>query len=213
MAIKKSKKFIPENNISIKGNVELSSDKSLSIRAVLFSSIAYGVSKIIINNPGEDAETSLKAIQKLGIKVTKDKNTYTIFGQGLGYPETKKKITIDCGNSGTTTRLLAPLVAGSKLKAKFIGDQSLSSRPYRLEFLKNFLMDIQPTRNVPHVLSNISFDFPTPQKITKPLFLLIAFIAFEKEALIDFCNLFNAIISSLIMPLPKLINCLSVFIF
>ena len=146
MAIKKSKKFIPENNISIKGNVELSSDKSLSIRAVLFSSIAYGVSKIIINNPGEDAETSLKAIQKLGIKVTKNKNTYTIFGQGLGYPATKKNVTIDCGNSGTTTRLLAPLVAGSKLKAKFIGDQSLSSRPYRLEFLKNFLMDIQPTR-------------------------------------------------------------------
>ena len=146
MAIKKSSKFIPENNISLKGNIELSSDKSLSIRAVLFASIAYGISNLKIKNPGEDANTSLQAIQKLGIKVIKNDNSYTIFGQGIGYPETNKEIIIDCRNSGTTTRLLAPLVAGSKIKSRFIGDRSLSSRPYRLEFLKSFLMQITPTR-------------------------------------------------------------------
>ena len=48
MAIKKSNQLIPENNISIKGLVELSSDKSLSIRSVIFASIAYGISKIKI---------------------------------------------------------------------------------------------------------------------------------------------------------------------
>ena len=74
MAIKKSNQLIPENNISIKGLVELSSDKSLSIRSVIFASIAYGISKIKIKNPGEDAETAIEAIKALGIKVIRNKN-------------------------------------------------------------------------------------------------------------------------------------------
>ena len=68
MAIKKSNQLIPENNISIKGLVELSSDKSLSIRGIIFASIAYGISKIKIKNPGEDAETAIKAIKALGLE-------------------------------------------------------------------------------------------------------------------------------------------------
>ena len=72
MAIKKSNQLIPENNISIKGLVELSSDKSVSIRSVsFFASIAYGISKIKIKIQVEDAETAIKAIKALGIKVKK----------------------------------------------------------------------------------------------------------------------------------------------
>ena len=138
MAIKKLKKLIPENDICIKGSVLLSSDKSLSIRSVLFASIAYGISNVKINNPGEDALTSIVAIKKLGIKVIRNKNQYTIFGLGIGYPNNKKKLIINCNNSGTTLRLLTPLIAGSDVHAKIIGDKSLSKRPYRLEFSKNF---------------------------------------------------------------------------
>ena len=93
MAIKKLNKLIPDNDICIKGSVELSSDKSLSIRSVLFASIAYGISHIKINNPGEDALTSIMAIKKLGIKVIKYKDQYTIFGLGIGYPVYTKKIS------------------------------------------------------------------------------------------------------------------------
>ena len=85
------------------------------------------------------------AIKKLGIKVTKNNNQYTIFGLGIGYPNSKKKL-INCRNSGTTLRLLTPLIAGSKINAKIIGDQSLSKRPYRLEFLKEFLMNVKPSK-------------------------------------------------------------------
>ena len=92
MAIKKSNKLIPDNDICIKGSVQLSSDKSLSIRSVLFASIAYGISRIKINNPGEDTLTSIMTIKKLGIKVNKKNNQYTIFGLGIGYPSAKKKI-------------------------------------------------------------------------------------------------------------------------
>ena len=85
------KNFIPENNISLKGTVELGSDKSLSIRAVLFASIEYGISKITIINPGEDAKTAMMAVQKLGIKIIKEKNHYTIFGLGIDYGPKKNK--------------------------------------------------------------------------------------------------------------------------
>ena len=146
MAIKKLNKLIPDNNICIRGSVELSSDKSLSIRSVLFASIAYGISHVRIKTPGEDAVTAIMAIKKLGIKVIKNKDQYTIFGLGIGYPINKKKVLINCRNSGTTLRLLTPLIAGSKINAKIIGDQSLSKRPYRLEFLKEFLMNVKPSK-------------------------------------------------------------------
>ena len=59
------------------------------------------------------------AIKKLGIKVLKNRDQYTIFGFGIGYPTNKKKLLIiNCGNSGTTLRLLTPLIAGSKVNAK-----------------------------------------------------------------------------------------------
>ena len=164
------KKLIPENNIIIKGSVELSSDKSLSIRAILFSSIAYGVSTIEINNPGEDAQTSINAIKALGIKVKKIRSNYIILGLGIGYPKNKKKLIINCRNSGTTLRLLTPLIAGSKVKAKIIGDRSLSSRPYRLGFLNKFLMNVNPTNKgyLPLNISGHTNCIQNKIRITKP---------------------------------------------
>ena len=170
MAIKKLKKLIPENDICIKGSVQLSSDKSLSIRSVLFASIAYGISHIKINNPGEDALTSVMAIKKLGIKVIKNKNQYTIYGLGIGYPTNKKGLIINCNNSGTTLRLLTPLIAGSKVHAKIIGDKSLSKRPYRLEFLKEFLMNVKPTKKkfLPLIVKGHTSCIKAKIKINKP---------------------------------------------
>ncbi len=170
MAIKKSNKFIPDNDICIKGSVNLSSDKSLSIRSVLFASIAHGISHIKIKNPGEDVLTSIMAIKKLGIQVIKNNNQYTIFGLGTEYPITKKKLIINCKNSGTTLRLITPLIASSKINAKLIGDKSLSKRPYRLEFLKNFLMDIKPTNKffLPLEIRGHSNCIQSNIKINKP---------------------------------------------
>ena len=170
MAIKKLNKLIPDNDICIRGSVKLSSDKSLSIRSVLFASIAYGISHIKINNPGEDALTSVMAVKKLGIKVIRNNNQYTIFGLGIGYPTNKKKLIINCNNSGTTLRLLTPLIAGSKVHAKIIGDKSLSKRPYRLEFLKEFLMNVKPTKKkfLPLIIKGHTSCVKAKIKINKP---------------------------------------------
>ena len=164
------KKFIPNNDISVKGCCKLPSDKSLSIRAILFSSISYGISKIKINNPGEDVISSIIAIKKLGIKVEKKGDYYLIYGLGIGYPINKKKLTIDCRNSGTTLRLITPLIAGSKINAKIIGDQSLSSRPYRLQFLRSFLMNVKPTNKqyLPLEIKGHSNCIQANIKISKP---------------------------------------------
>ena len=72
---------------------ELSSDKSLSIRSVLFASIAYGISHIKINNPGEDALTSIMAIKKLGIKVIKNKINILFLVLVLVILSSKKKLS------------------------------------------------------------------------------------------------------------------------
>ena len=170
MAIKKLNKLIPDNDICIRGTVELSSDKSLSIRSILFASIAHGISHVNIKNPGEDAITAIMAIKKLGIKVTKSKDQYTIYGLGISYPINKKKLLINCRNSGTTLRLLTPLIAGSEINAKIIGDQSLSKRPYRLEFLKDFLMSIKPSKKkyLPLTIKGHTSCIKAKIKIKKP---------------------------------------------
>ena len=170
MAIKKSHKIVPDNDICLKGTLNLPSDKSISIRSVLFASIAFGISRVEIFKPGEDIQSSLKAIKKLGIKVNKYNNEYTIFGLGIGYSSSQKQLVINCGNSGTTLRLLTPLIAGSKINAKLIGDKSLSQRPYRLEFLKHFLMNITPTNKkfLPLVIKGHKSCIQTKIKIHKP---------------------------------------------
>ncbi len=169
MAIKKSNQLIPENNISIKGFVELSSDKSLSIRSVIFASIAYGVSTIKIKSPGEDAQTAIEAIKALGIKVVKKDDQYTIYGLGFGY-NNKKLLKISFNNSGTTLRLLTPLIAGSKINSIITGDKSLSKRPYRLEFLEQFLMNLKPTNKhyLPIKVKGHQHCIQSNVKITKP---------------------------------------------
>ena len=144
MAIKKSNQLIPKNNIRIKGFIELSSDKSLSIRSIIFASIAYGVSTIKIKSPGEDARTAIEAVKALGIKIIRNKDLYRVYGLGIGY-KSKKALKISFNNSGTTLRLLTPLIAGSNINSIISGDKSLSKRPYRLEFLKQFLMNLRPT--------------------------------------------------------------------
>lgn len=175
MAIQKSNNLIPENNISLNGTIELSSDKSVSIRAVIFASIAYGISNIQINNPGEDVKTAIQAIKDLGVKIIKKENKYLIFGSGIGY-NSKRTLKISFNNSGTTLRLLTPLIAGSKVNAKIIGDKSLSKRPYRLEFLKQFLMNLKPTNgqylpikikgNDNCIQSNIKIAKPSAQMVS-----------------------------------------------
>ena len=110
--------------------IEVSGDKSISIRCVLLASQAIGKSKIYNLLESEDVINSLKAIKKLGISYKKIGKYYQIYGYGINSYQTKKKITINAGNSGTLARLILGLLVDIKKEVKIVGDNSLSVRDF-----------------------------------------------------------------------------------
>ena len=106
-------------------------DKSLSIRWVLFASLANGNSKAYNLLRSEDVMAAINAIKKLGIKVNLQANKCTIYGKGVDGYRYKKNTIIDAKNSGTLARLLLGLIVNSKKKIKLIGDRSLSKRDFK----------------------------------------------------------------------------------
>ena len=110
--------------------IEVSGDKSLSIRWVLLASQATGRSKAYNLLMSEDVLAAINAIKKLGIKVNVYKNYCEIFGNGINGFKYKKNLTINAKNSGTLGRLLLGLLIKSPQKIRIIGDRSLSKRDF-----------------------------------------------------------------------------------
>lgn len=105
-------------------------DKSISHRAVMLAGFASGTTRVTNFLPSDDCLCSLRAMQALGAQVERlDETTLEITGcNGTFLPPRE---SIDCGNSGTSIRLLAGLVAGQPFRTHFHGDASLSSRPMK----------------------------------------------------------------------------------
>ena len=129
--------------------IEVSSDKSLSIRTILLASQAIGVSTISNLLESEDVLNSIRCIKKLGIECKKIKNKYKILGYGLNGFNVKNKTTIYAGNSGTLARLILGLLVRSEKTVKIIGDKSLSKRDFLrvTEPLKKFGANIKSKTN------------------------------------------------------------------
>ena len=119
---KKIKSF---NNI-----IQVSGDKSLSIRWVLFSSLGSGISTSKNLLMSDDVIASIKAVRKLGIKVIVKKNVCKIFGKGINGYKYKKNIIINAQNSGTLGRLISGILIDTPFPIKIIGDKSLSKRDF-----------------------------------------------------------------------------------
>ena len=122
--------YINDKIPSYNETIQISSDKSLSIRAVLLASQAVGISKISNLLESEDVLNALKVIKKLGIKYKKKKNYYEIHGFGLNGFNPKNNTIINAGNSGTLGRLILSLLIKTNKKIKLIGDRSLSKRDF-----------------------------------------------------------------------------------
>tara|TARA_Y100000591_G_scaffold205660_1_gene178087 strand:- start:728 stop:2044 length:1317 start_codon:yes stop_codon:yes gene_type:complete len=128
--------------------ISVSGDKSLSIRWVLFSSIANGKSKAFNLLLSEDVLATINAVKKLGIKVKLNKKFCTIFGNGPNGYNFKKNIIIDAQNSGTLGRLIMGILINTPNKIKIIGDKSLSRRDFKriAEPLRKFGAKIKLTK-------------------------------------------------------------------
>ena len=106
-------------------------DKSLSIRWVLFASLANGTSKAKNLLMSEDVLAAIKAIKKLGIKIVIKKKECKIFGKGIDGYKYKKNLTINAQNSGTLGRLILGLLVNSPEPINLVGDKSLSKRDFK----------------------------------------------------------------------------------
>ena len=111
--------------------INVPGDKSLSIRWVLFASLANGTSKAKNLLMSEDVLATLEAIKKLGIKIIINKKECTIFGKGIDGYKYNKNLTINAQNSGTLGRLILGLLVNSTEPIKLVGDKSLSKRDFK----------------------------------------------------------------------------------
>src|SRR5262245_53889792 len=94
----------------VQGTITLPGDKSISHRAVMFAAIAKGESHILNCSGGGDNRSTIKAFQTLGVDITQAGTEVHVKGRGWGGLQASQQ-TIDCGNSGTTMRLLSGLLA------------------------------------------------------------------------------------------------------
>lgn len=114
---------------SLNGSVEIPADKSITHRAFMFSALTKGVVKVVNFSRGADCLSTLKIIEQLGCDVNfvNDKEVIIDAKGALKQPS----MPLDCGNSGTTTRLMMGILAGQKFNTKLFGDASLSKRPMK----------------------------------------------------------------------------------
>ncbi len=110
--------------------INVSGDKSISIRWVLFSSLAKGNSKAKNLLMSEDVLAAITAVKKLGIKVHVSRNECVVYGKGFDGYNYKKNLTINAENSGTLGRLILGLLINTSNPIKLIGDKSLSKRDF-----------------------------------------------------------------------------------
>jgi len=113
---------------NVRGTVSLPGDKSISHRYAMLAGIAEGVSRIENYSTGADCASTLGCMRTLGVSWQKNENN-VIEVQGSGLSLATPGAALDCGNSGSTMRMLSGIVAGQKFSSEMIGDESLSRRP------------------------------------------------------------------------------------
>jgi len=113
--------------LKLRGSIKISGDKSISHRALIFASLSTGKVKISNLLESDDVMRTLNILKELGIKIVKKKNQWIVYGNGTGGYIQPAQV-LDCGNSGTTSRLMMGAVSSNPINCTFIGDNSLSKR-------------------------------------------------------------------------------------
>ena len=114
----------------IEGVVEFPGDKSISHRYAILAAIAEGVSELHNYASAADCQSTLDGLKRLGVKIERDKNVVRIAGAGLDGLKGSRR-ALDAGNSGTTIRMMAGVLAGQRFASELTGDSSLRRRPMR----------------------------------------------------------------------------------
>jgi len=171
----------------LKGEITPPPDKSISHRAVIFASLAKGESRIKNFLWAKDPISSLNAMKSLGVKIeVNDIKEIIVQGEGLQSLKEPEDV-IDCGNSGTTIRLLSGILAGQPFLSILSGDESLRQRPMKriIEPLRQMGVEIcsRAENRFPPVvirggnLKGISYEMPIASAQIKSAILLAGLFA------------------------------------
>ena len=112
----------------IKGRLRVPGDKSISHRAVMFGAISKGITNIKGFLTGADCISTISIFKKMGIDIEIQNTAVTVKGKGL-YGLSKPGEILDCGNSGTTTRLVSGILSAQNFTSVLTGDKSIQKRP------------------------------------------------------------------------------------
>ena len=121
-------KFTRSNGLH--GEVTIPGDKSISHRSVMFGSIAKGETEITNFLQGADCLSTISCFRAMGIEIENDGNRVLVHGKGL-HGLTKPNHILDCGNSGTTTRLISGILSAQNFDVTLTGDASIQKRPMK----------------------------------------------------------------------------------
>ena len=144
--------------------IRVDSDKSISIRSFLIGAISHNISEVKNVLESEDVFSCIKCLRKLGVKIDKVKaKHYRIYGKGLGSFYIKKNAVLDCGNSGTTARLLIGLLSTNPdIQVRIKGDHSLNKRNMSklIDLMSEFGATFTPKNKNNFPLTLISSEIP-----------------------------------------------------
>ena len=131
----------------IRGEITVPGDKSISHRSVMFGSIAKGTTAIHNFLEGADCLSTIGCFRRMGIEIENKNGTVIVHGKGM-HGLTAPSGTLDCGNSGTTTRLISGILAPQNFDVTLTGDESIQKRPMKriIEPLSMMGADIKSIR-------------------------------------------------------------------
>lgn len=175
----------------LKGQITLPGDKSISHRAAIIAALSSGASEIHNFSTARDCASTLDCLRKLGVSIQFNQDRIAFSG---GEKLTTPSEPLDCGNSGSTMRILAGVLAGHDLTAELIGDESLSARPMRriIEPLELMGATIQSTDGKPPLnirgsdkLAAITYQLPVASAQVKSAILFAALAAEGRTTVIE----------------------------
>lgn len=117
-------------NQPLRGEITVPGDKSISHRAVMFGAIANGLTEVTNFLQGADCLSTISCFRSMGIDIENTPEKILIHGKGL-HGLRAPSVTLDAGNSGTTTRLISGILAGQNFSCELTGDASIRKRPMK----------------------------------------------------------------------------------
>lgn len=170
----------------LSGTVTVPGDKSISHRSVMFGSIAEGLTEISGFLQGADCLSTISCFSKMGIEIENKGDTVLVRGHGLRGLQKPNSI-LDCGNSGTTTRLISGILSAQNFEVTLTGDESIQKRPMKriMEPLSRMGAQIEsvrcngcaPLHIIGSPLHGISYDSPVASAQVKSSILLAGLYA------------------------------------